>query len=493
MVPGPRASRVRYWLALMLAAGWGSAARADTPPAAPADPEAAAPVPAATPSWFARPPFTLTAGSGESASGWSLTFFGFVELDALADSTRSYDDAIGPTLVARSDTYEGRTDRTQFSVRNTRLGLALAAPVVGGVRPSAVLEGDFFGAAPSAHAGPASASEASFFDNPSFRIRHAYVRLESAAVEVVAGQTYELFGWQNLYFPCTATFLGVPNQVFARAPQLRFGHTFNAGGAISVDVAAAAVRPAQRDSQIPDGQAGLRLAVNGWKGIATQGNVSTTVQPLSFGVSAVGRSFKVDAFTPPPTQASNTTMGWGVSVDALIPLIPARDAGDRGNRLTVIGSFVMGSGIADLITSGGGARFPTLPNPAQANPPPLYAPNVDDGLVSFDTQGVLHAIEWRAVRAGLEYHLPGSGRLFFAANVTQSTSSNIAKLFPRGGAEIELLGSVADTSRYADANVFWDATPSVRLGLSGQYTEVRYLDGNRPHNLRGTAQALFVF
>src|SRR6185503_18153377 len=47
--------------------------------------------------------------------------------------------------------------------------------------------------------------------------------------------------------------------------------------------------------------------------------------------------------------------------------------------------------------------------------------------------------------------------------------------FFQGGAEVELLGRVADTSRYADVNVFWDATPAVRLGLSGQYTQVEYL------------------
>jgi hypothetical protein len=42
-------------------------------------------------------------------------------------------------------------------------------------------------------------------------------------------------------------------------------------------------------------------------------------------------------------------------------------------------------------------------------------------------------------------------------------------------------------------NVFWDATPAARLGLSGQYTKVKYLDGDHPYNLRGMAQALYAF
>ena len=69
----------------------------------------------------------------------------------------------------------------------------------------------------------------------------------------------------------------------------------------------------------------------------------------------------------------------------------------------------------------------------------------------------------------------------------------MAKLFPQGGTEIELLGAVADTSKFADANLFWDATPAVRFTIGGQYTQVHYLDGNQPHNIRGMGQAVYVF
>jgi hypothetical protein len=441
----------------------------------------------AAPSWFARPPLTLTAG--QDAAAYRLTFYGFVEADAIWDSTRSYGDAIGDTLVARSDTYDGRASRMQMSMRNTRLGLAFESPALGQTRPSAVIEGDFFG---TQH-GPPATSEGAFYGSPTFRVRHAYLKLQTRIVDVVAGQTYDVFGWQNYFFPCSAEYLGLPNQLFSRDVQARLARTFASTGPVSVDVALAAVRPAQRDASLPDVQGGVRLAVESWKGITTPGNVGTVALPLSLGVSGVLRQFKVNAFAPPPAQASNTISGWGVSLDALVPVIAAADAGDRRNRLTLTGSFVMGAGIGDLITSRGGAAFPTLPNPAQATPPPLYDANVDDGLVTFDTQGVLHTIDWRAFRVGLQYYAPPAGRLVFAANLTQARSSNMAKLFPRGGAEIELLGRVADTSTYADVNVFWDATPAVRFGVSGQYTRVHYLDGDEPHNLRAMGQALYAF
>jgi hypothetical protein len=362
--------------------------------------------------------------------------------------------------------------------------------------------GDFFGnqqgypkppATYSTAASKDSVSENSFFNSPAFRLRHAYLKLEDPYVDVLAGQTYDVFGWQNYFSPCSAEFLGLPNQVFSRNTQVRFSHEFGSDAPLGLDVAASAVRPVQRDSAFPDFNGGIRFNLNGWKGITTPGNLGTVAMPLSVGISGTIRRFKVNAFTPPPTQDTNSATGWGLSFDAIVPVIPAAHADDRGNRLTLTGSFVTGTGIGDLITARGGATFPTLPNPAQANPPPLYNANIDDGLVTFDTKGVVHTIDWWAFRAGLQYYLPPTGRLILSANYTQAHSKNMAELFPKGGAEIELLVRVADTSRYADVNLFWDATPAVRLGLSGQYTKVNYLDGEKPHNLRAMAQAMYSF
>src|SRR5205814_568701 len=212
----------------------------------------------------------------------------------------------------------------------------------------------------------------------------------------------------------------------------------------------------QRDSEVPDLEGGVRVSLNGWKGITTPGNVRTIAAPLSIGVSAIARQFKLDAFTPPPTQRSNTVRGWGVSVDALVPVIPASDGNDRKNRLTLTGSFVTGTGIADLLTTGGGAAFPTLPNAMQQSPPPLYSPDIDPGLVTFDVStGIAHTIDWYAYRVGLQYYLPiFDGRMLFAANYTYAHSSNLHQLFRSGGAEEGLLQTIADTSIYADGNLF---------------------------------------
>ena len=437
--------------------------------------------------WFARPRLALSVGEGDR--GFKLRFFGFLEVDYMTDTTRSYDDTMGTSLVARTDTYENHHGRTQFSLRSTRLGFGFESPTLGDVTPSAVIESDFAGS----QASPPGSSEAVYFDSPLFRIRHAYVKLKSPYVDLLMGHTFDVFGWQSFFDPS-----GLRNQLFSRNPQLRVSREFNPEGAVTVELAAAAVRPVQRDSGVPDGSAGLRVSFNGWQGIRTPGNERIEAMPLTFAVSGIVRQFKVNAFTPPPNQSSNSATGWGVSFDTFLPIIPATNFVDRGNRLAFMASFVKGTGIGDLISVTGGAMFPTLSNPAAAYPPPLYTANVDNGLVSFDTRGVLHTIDWTAFRVGLQYYLPSTGRWIFSTNYTQARSANMATLFPLGGAEIDLQTHVADTSRYVDAKLTFDITPVVRVGVYGQYTQTVYLptangDIDKPHNIRIAGQTIYLF
>jgi hypothetical protein len=468
-------------------------------PAPPPPPSATAPV-ATTPSaaqasevpesasWFARTPISTTFGIGSKRV--MVAFYGIVGASAIHDSTRSYDEAMGSALVARHDTYAGRTGRTQFTPRGTRLGLQLKTPEIGGVRTTGVLT---YGIGPQSNNPPAT-TEGRYYDTPTLGLNQAYVNLQNDYVDVLGGLTYGLFGWQNYYYPCSVEFFGLPNQTFSRTTQVRLTHLFGEEtGPLSAEVAVAAMRPAQRDSEIPDTNAGVRLAVNGWKGISTPGSSKTMALPLSVGVSGVMRQFKVNAFAPPPAQSSNSLKGWGLSLDGFIPVIPAKNENDRSNRLTLTGSFVKGTGIGDLTNSRGGAMFPTLPNPALAQPPPVYTGNIDSGLVTFDIAGVLHTIDWQTFVIGFQYYLPPTGRLFLAGNVTHSDSKNIAKLYPRGGTEVGLLTYIAHRSDYYDINLFWDATPAVRLGASLQYTTVEYLDGQKPHNVREMLQVLYTW
>ena len=447
--------------------------------------------------WFARPRLALTVGQG--SRNFKLRFFGFLAADYMADSTRSYDDSMGTLLVARTDTYENHHGRTQFSVKSTRLGFGFESPTVDRSTLSAVIESDFAGSqatppgtvqATISQEPPPRSSEVVYFASPIFRIRHAYVKAKTPYVDLLLGHSFDVFGWQNYFDPS-----GLRNQLSSRNPQVRLSREINTDGAVTFEVAAAAVRPAQRDSGVPDASAGLRVSFNGWQGIRTPGNERVVANPLTLAVSGIVRQFKVNAFTTPPFQRSNSVMGWGISLDAFLPIIPASNLTDRGNRLALMGSFVKGAGIGDLLSVTGGAKFPILYRGANIYPPLHYEANIDNGLVSFDELGVLHAIEWTAFRIGLQYYLPTTGRWIFRTNYTQAHSSNMAMLYPRGGGYEtgDLQYHIADTFRYADAKLTFDVTPVVRVGVSGQYTQTVYLDGDSPRNVRVSGNAIYLF
>ena len=228
----------------------------------------------------------------------------------------------------------------------------------------------------------------------------------------------------------------------------------------------------------------------------------TVAAPLSIGVSGIVRQFKVDAFAPPPTQRSNSATGWGVSIDALLPVIPAADGNDRKNRLTLTGSYVIGTGIADLLTTGGGAQFPTLPKPGAA----IAAPDVRarhrqrPGHLRRADQ---HPAHDRLVRVqGRPAVLPADARRPAALRRQLhllALEQHAPALPARAARRSSSSSLVADTSQYADANLFFDATPAIRFGISGQYTQVDYLATpvptltEQPHNIRGMGQAVYVF
>jgi hypothetical protein len=324
---------------------------------------------------------------------------------------------------------------------------------------------------------PPGASEAAIFGNPTFRIRHFNFKIETPIVDVLFGQSWQLFGWQPYFHPATVEIQGVPGQVYSRAVQARISRRVHSKP-VDLEIAAAAARPPQRDSATPDLHGGLRLTINDWKGLRTAGSTGTSIDALAIGVSAVYRRFELPEFSATPS-GTRKTAGWGVSIDALLPIVRAT-TDDHANALTLTGSFVKGEGIADLFTGlNAGVSFPALPGGGTAT----YAPNIDGGLVSYDANGNLHAIAWQAFLVGLQYHLPVDG-VWLAANYSQMSSSNATDF---GGPK------AFDKSRWADGNVFWDATTAVRFGAEYAYFEQTYGDGTKAKNHRGQLSAFYRF
>ena len=458
---------------------------------------------------------------------WSTTIYGFAEADLINDSTQSFNDTAGnaqvmrpngipPLTAAQQNTYGGNHGRTQMSVRNTRLGLQMRAPESHGIRVSGLVETDFEGylPSPSATTGP---TQSQFFSSPTLRLRHAYMKIETPVVDVLIGQYWDLFGWQNVYHPNSVEIQGLPGELYSRDAQIRLSHAFRSKP-VDVEVAAAIRRPPSEDSQIPEGQGGLRVSLPWWTGVTTIGATGTTVMPASLAVTGDIRQFVLPEFSQTPTRSVALTTE-AIALDAFIPGIP-QSRTSSGNALSLTGEFVRGSGISDLYTGlTMGLTFPTIPNTQSVEGTALpYPQDVDNGMVIYGappnatTPAALYAIQLTTFVVGAQYYLPGlSGHVWLSGNFARTQSGNIANFtrnpaVPASGtstatngptdqtiSQYGLSGTVRQAENFFDVNVFWDIISGARLGLEYANFNDQYVDGVHAINNRFQLSGFFIF
>jgi len=471
------------------------------PPPSPPPASAIPPTPLAPPAPAPQPTIAVT-------SKFGVIFYGFAELDSIWDSTQSFNEVTGNNAIVHTPAptaamitagtpaatpWGADHGRTQFSGRYSRLGFKLKGPDSDNFKTSGDVEFDFFGNQPQANPTPVAPagtsgiptiSENSFYTTATPRLRQGWVKLETPIVDVLAGQTWMLFGWQSYFAPNSVEIQGLPGQFNSRNPQLRISKTIKTD-AVAVDLAASASRPVQRDSEIPDGTLGIRLSLPGWKGMHTLGATGSAIDAASLGFSTIGRKIRVPNFSTAPTQTISLN-GYGYSLDLLLPIVPATNVLHPDNALTLNASLVYGQSIADLYQNlTGGATVGALPNTA-AGAVQNYPQDVDNGLVGFTSNGVLHAIRWESVLVGLQYYLPTPNRIFVSANYSHLYSSDINAL----GATSAKLFNKAD---FVDGNLFVEANEAVRFGLEYAYYHQNYLDGSTAKNNRLQFSAYYIF
>jgi hypothetical protein len=430
---------------------------------------------------------------------WRTQVYGFAEVDVSHDSTQAFPDLGGwlSTAIPKNYNYAGSRDRVQASARNSRFGFVVNPPDFAGIHPTLTLEGDFMGNQPS------DASESAILTNPTFRLRIAAMQLEDDYVNVLAGQAWELFGFQPFFFPATDFLLPLPGGVLKRDIQVQLTHTFKTQP-IDVQIGVSGNRPPQRDSAMPDLQGALRVFINDWKGLHTPGTsgqrqVGTSLDPLALAVSGATRRFRVGDYEPTPAgtspdwRFSNSATGWALAADAFIPIIPAASADDRGNALTLTGEFTTGTGYADLlgglVANGGGPAAPVSTYPMIPGSPDPYVANIQPGLLTYDNAGNLHTIDWQTFVIGGQYYLPIlSGNVFVSGNYAEARSGNIANWADPGQQAF-----IFTKTQYYDANLFWDASRSVRVVASFQNYKQTFADGETASNQRIELSGFFWF
>ncbi len=251
-----------------------------------------------------------------------------------------------------------------------------------------------------------SYKESSFWQNPTFRIRHMLLKLDNDIVSMWFGQTWELVGFQSSYHPNTVEIQGVPGQIYSRTPQLRLLHDFKFGDAATLEIAVAALRPPQEDSSIPDLQGGIKLSIDGYKGLQTVGATGTSMQPASIAISGAYRWYSLATTAGVVTKADGNEQqitGNVIAADIMLPVISP--AFELPVALTFIGETSFGTGDADLFTSlSGGVGVGTPPNyPASGAAnytgayPQSYQAGIDPGLAGWNSKDVLETVDWRSV------------------------------------------------------------------------------------------------
>jgi len=417
---------------------------------------------------------------------WSTTLYGFLEADSIWDSTRSLNDLSGNSQIQRSvasgGTEAGDHPRYTMGVRNSRFGFKLRAPETHGVRVSAMLETDFQGPL-TIGTGTGQVSEGAFFTSPTVRVRHFNMKIETPVVDILAGQYWQLFGWQSAYQPNTVEIQGVPGEVYGRTPQVRISKTLKADP-VTFEIAVAATRPVQRDSGFPDGQGGLRIALDSWTGVQTVGSTGTQISPLSLAATGLLRRVEVDQLAASPKFTRDLTMT-ALAVDTFIPVIPGTKD-NKDNSFSLNAEVATGYGFADQYTGlTGGVGFPGLPNTA-AGVAQTYNPNIDSGIVTYDQRGHVHGIQWTSYLVGGQYYLPSTeGKFWVSGNYSHMESANINDYGT--AAKLRL------AEDWFDVNLFVDPVPAVRIGAEYANFNDVYVDGTHAINHRVQLSGFFIF
>jgi hypothetical protein len=417
---------------------------------------------------------------------WKAKLYGFAELDAMLDSSQSFSEIQGNGIILKPGSAAADNGRLQETIRNSRIGFALETPDWSGTKGLGLIEGDFFGfdpnpaySTPAAGAPASQPSESGFFTNPTFRVRHAWAKIESPYVDVLAGQTWSVLGGGGAFQPATVALQGINGEIYQRTEQLRLGKTIAFGGGSKFEIEVAALRPYQRDVMIPDLSAMLRLEIGGWQGYKSTGGTGGGLSNIQIAISGVTKQFRALPNKPADDHDYVTTTGNAIAVDVILPIIPATKDNHQG-ALTFVGEASSGSGYNDSFTGlNAGIASPGAPPGAATT----YATTIDTGAVGW-VGSTLQTVDYQSLLVNLQFYLSNS---MFLSGVYSEMLSDNSSVFPRGGN-----GTFFD-SKYASLALMWDVTPATRVGLEGVWTRQHINDETTRVNRRGNFSMWFYF
>ena len=425
-------------------------------------------------------------------NNWKLTTQGFVEMDIFNDSTRSYREIEGNNPVARTDAAgkgDGLHGRTQYSMRNSRLAFGLAAPSSENWKTRGYYEMDFQGFDP---APGATNSESAFYGNGGLRTRHLYAEtVSTSGWKLLAGQTWDLMGWQPYYFMTTASVAPIAGMTYNRVIQVRATKQFQLASTVGMEAAIAALRPPQADGQMPDLQARVRWTLDNYtSGFTGSASGARKVMPASVGVSGAFRSIAM----PSSTGTVDRFGGGAVALNAMVPIIPSSDNKSVSNTLSLLAEFTTGTGYGDQFNGWTGNTANPLNQATTGQTKTVLATNgsnLDGGIGDYDSTGAFHLIQLQTFNVHAQYHLPNELPFWMDIGYGQLAAGNMGAVTTNN---VGSNGKIAyNRDRTAFFNTFYQATDNLRTGLEYIYTDTRYVDNASARNHRFQVTGLFQF
>jgi hypothetical protein len=398
---------------------------------------------------LADEPATLSVGKIKDLN---IKIYGFMENDLITDTTESFTEEPDNNLVSKPNTFAGSNHRAMMSVRNSRLGVDFKLPTTdSGLGTEGLIEMDFLGNngpnVPPGSAVPGTQNERDFFNNPTARIRHAWVNLTQGDWGLRIGQYWSLLGWQPYYFPAEPNVQPAVGQLYRRFPQIRLTNTHLFGPDVQLETAVDMAKPDEYNSGEYDYHAGARISATNYKAAVLSGS-GTNMVGLSLGVSG--------AFIPVRT-ADGQLNGQAIAIDTLIPIIPSKDGKDKSNNLSVMGEFVTGEGIGGLELAGLTFGVGSLNTAA---PAAAVGTTVDSGTAGLNADGHVQLIRAQAFRGSVQYTLPNP-KWTINAGYAQAQGMNLDAFT---GGKGTAAASIAPLIQYGFASLIWDPLAWLRFG-----------------------------
>jgi hypothetical protein len=397
---------------------------------------------------------------------------GYAALDMFSDTTQGIEEIVGSTPVARPGTVAGETGRTIFSSRSSRFALGVMTSR-GSLKTKAHIEADFLGYQPPVGGG---VNEAGYYQNPTLRLRHAYFLAEDQGWSILAGQYWSLFGWQMDYITRTVSLPPMTGTLFARTPQLTVMKQLSSSDYSSVTFAVSAARPVQRDSQIPNFDGGIKFAFSGRQAPYSLSNGDLKLAATSVAVTGTFRQLSHPSVAGGKTISLHKKVS-ALAVDFILPILTAESEKDFGNSLVLAGEYTIGSGHGDYFPRWTGNL--ANPNASQPQGATIQQPFVDTGVEGFaNADNSLQPVTLKTWNVNLQYHLPAGLDAWATIGAAELAAPN-AKDLKANGSTV-----VYDRQRGAYANLVYNFSPEIRVGLEYALMQTRYVDAVSAQNHR---------